>query len=116
MICIPLGLITVPAAGTPVTLVSSMLTSGQLAALPPSLQVAKVEVWPNPAATGKVYVKQGSTILAALPVPTSGAVIPWSTPECEENCISAIQLNNSGGFSLDAATSGDGAFVSLWIF
>jgi hypothetical protein len=115
MIAIPLGLVTVTTAGTPVTLVQSMLTAGQLAALPPSLQVAKVEVWPNPAAAGKAYVKQGGIILAALPVASSGAVYPWATPECDENRITAIQVNNAGGFQIDAATNGDGAFVTLWV-
>ena len=100
---IPLGLITVATAGTPVTI----STSSTL--LPPSGQVAKIEVWPNPAAAGKVYVKSGGVILAALPVAASGAVYPWATPEREFDQITP------GNFQIDAATNGDGAFVTLWV-
>jgi hypothetical protein len=116
MICIPIGRINVPTAGTPVTLALSMLTTGQQAALPPSGQVAKIEVWPDPAAAGKVYVKQGGTIIAALPVAATGAAYPWSSPEREFNQICALQISSAGiGFQIDAATNGDGAYVTLWV-
>ena len=72
-------------------------------------QCAKVEVWPDPTATGRVYVKQGGVILAALPVPTGGYPIPWQTPECDRNVITPT------AFAIDVATSGDGAFVTLWV-
>ncbi|MDR3430049.1 hypothetical protein [Silvimonas sp.] len=111
---ITLGRVNVPAAGTPV-LLSSLLTTAQKAMLPPSGQVASITVWPDPAATGKVLVKcqgpgQPSTIIAALPVPTGGYPVPWSTPgDPSRNSINFAQ------FSLDAITNGDGAYVSLAI-
>jgi hypothetical protein len=54
MQAIPLGRVTVTTAGTPVALT---LSAAQLAMLPPSQQVCRVEVWPDPAATGRVLVK-----------------------------------------------------------
>ena len=104
---IPLGLVTVITAGTPVNLT---LSGAQAALLPPSGQVAKIEFWPNPAAAGKVYVKVGGVTLAALMVPASGAQpFPFTTPEREENSISPLV------YQIDAATNGDGAFVTLWV-
>ena len=73
MQAIPLGRVTVPTAGTPVPIT---LTAAQAAQLPPSGQVCKVEVWPDPTAAGKVYVKQSGVVLAALPVPTGGYPLP----------------------------------------
>jgi hypothetical protein len=111
---ITLGRITVTTAGVPVSFLSKM-SAVQLAMLPPSGQVADIDVWPDPAAVGKVYVKcqapgQPSTILATLPVPTGGYPIPWSPPgDPSRNSI------NYSEFSLDAATSGDGAYVTLWV-
>lgn len=104
MTCVPLGLVTVTTAGTPVAIVAPGGTQ-----LPPSGQVKRIDVYPNPAATGKVYVKYGGTILAALPVAATGSVIPWQTPDVQFN---QIQL---GSFQIDAATNGDGAYVTLWI-
>ena len=106
MIAIPLGRINVPTPGTPVALT---LTAAQVAQLGPQSQCAKVEVWPDPSATGKVYVKQANVILVALPVVAGGYPYPWSTPECDHNCI------QPGVFSIDAATGGDGVYVTLWV-
>lgn len=84
----PQGRIAVTAAGTPVPIVPSMLSTAQQNQLPLTCQVAKVEVWPDPAAAGKVYVKNSAgTILATLPVAAAGAVYPWSTPDVEGNAI-----------------------------
>jgi len=106
MQAIPLGRVTVPTAGTPVPI---SLTAAQTAQLSANGQCAKVEVWPDPAATGRVYVKQGGVILAALPVPTGGYPLPWATPGCDRNVITPT------AFAIDAATNGDGAYVTLWV-
>ena len=102
---IALGLIVVPTAGVPVSLASAS------SKIPPSGQVFKIEIWPNPAAVGRVFVKAttGGAILAALPPAATGAVYPWSSPEASDNSFTPSL------FSLDAVTNGDGAFVSLWI-
>ena len=105
MQAIPLGRINVPAAGTPVAI---SLTDAQAAMLSAAGQCSKVEVWPDPAATGKVYVKQGGVTLAALPKPTDH-VAPWETPACCGNRITPTV------FQIDAATNNDGAFVTLWV-
>lgn len=105
---IPLGRVNVPSAGTPVPL-SSVITQAQQAMLSPAGQCAKVEVWPDPTATGKVYVKQGGVTLATLPVPTGGYPLPWSTPDNDRNVINPLV------YQIDAASNGDGAFVTLWI-
>lgn len=106
MQAIPLGRINVPTAGTPVPI---SLTAAQVAMLSANGQCAKVEVWPDPTATGRVYVKQGGVILATLPVPTGGYPLPWSTPGCDRNVITPT------AFAMDAANGGDGAFVTLWV-
>lgn len=106
MQAIPLGRIAVPTAGTPVAI---SLTDAQAAMLSAAGQCAKVEVWPDPAATGIVYVKQGGVTLAALPKATNVAN-PWSTPD--DCCGNRI---NPKAFALDAATGNDGAFVTLWV-
>ena len=106
MQAIPLGRINVPTAGTPVALT---LSAAQLALLPPSQQVNRVEVWPDTQATGRVLVKCQGVTLAVLPVPTGGYPVPWSTPDSDRNSIAYAQ------FSLDAVTNGDGAYVTLWV-
>jgi hypothetical protein len=114
MQAICLGRVNVPTAGTPV-LFSSLMTPAQLAMLPPSGQVARVDCWPDPAAVGKVFVKaqapgQPIATVATLPVPSGGYPVPWST--CGDTSRNSI---NYAKFSLDAATSGDGAYVTLWV-
>jgi hypothetical protein len=56
-----------------------------------------------------VYVKQGGVTLAALPKPTGGYPLPWATPGCDRNVLVPTV------FALDAATNGDGAYVTLWV-
>jgi hypothetical protein len=114
MQAIPLGRVTVAVAGTPVAL-ASLMTPAQLLAVPPSGMVARIEVWPDPASVGKVYVKctppgKATAILATLPVPSAGYPVPWSTDGDGARNQFAI-----GQYSLDAATSGDGAYVTLWV-
>ena len=114
MQAISLGRVTVPTAGTPVSLLSQM-TTAQKAMLPPSQQVASITIWPDPAASGKVFVKcqgpgQPSGIIAALPQPTGGYPVPWTTPgDPSRNSI------NYSEFSLDAVTNGDGAYVTITV-
>jgi len=107
MTSIPLGRVTVAVAGTPVALLSAM-TAAQKAALAPNQQCYKIEVFPDPASTGKVYVKQAGVTLAALPVPVNSVPLPW-TAEADRNNI------NITAYSLDAATGGDGAFCTVWV-
>ncbi|MBZ5621027.1 MAG: hypothetical protein LAQ69_20215 [Acidobacteriia bacterium] len=115
MQAISLGRVTVGAAGTPVTF-ASLITAAQRAAIPPSGLVARIEVWPDTSSTGKVFVKcqppgyAAPVILAALPVPVGGYPIPWSTDG--DSSRNAIPY---GQFSLDVATGGDGAYVTLWV-
>jgi hypothetical protein len=71
--------------------------------------VAKLEVWPNPSATGRIYIKRSGVTIAALPVPTGGYPVPWSSPDSDHNTVQWAQ------FTLDAATNGDGAYVTLWV-
>lgn len=114
MQAIVLGRVNVPTAGTPV-LLSALLTPAQLAMLPPSGQVAQVDVWPDPAAVGRVFIKcqppgQPLSIAAVLPVVSGGYPVPWSTSgDTSRNGIAFRQ------YSLDAITNGDGAFVTLWV-
>ena len=103
---IPLGRLNVPNAGTPVPIT---LTDAQKAMLSAAGLCAAVTVYPDPAATGTVYVKQAGVTLAALPKPTN-VVQPWSTPGCcERNSINPL------AFEIDAGASGDGAFVTLFV-
>ena len=83
------------------------LTATQLAMLSPAGLCAKVEAFPDPAATGTVYVKGGVT-LAALPKATN-VVQPWSTGDRDRNVINPL------AYQIDAATNGDGAFVTVWV-
>jgi hypothetical protein len=46
--------------------------------------------------------------LATLPKP-SGVAFPWSTARCDRNVINPL------AYSIDAATNGDGAFVTVWV-
>jgi len=85
------------------------MTAAQTAMLSTGGLCAKVEVWPDPAASAAVFVKQGGVTLAALPAPTGGYPLPWSTPKCGRNRITPT------AFALDAATNGDGAFVTIWV-
>jgi len=110
-----IGRVTVPTAGTPVTS-ASLLTAAQKALIPPSGLLAKIEVWPDPTSAGKVFVKcqppgyAAPVILAALPVPVGGYPIPWTTDgDTGRNAVPYAQ------FSLDVATGGDGAYVTLWV-
>lgn len=105
MTAIPLGRVNVPSAGTPVPIT---LTAAQQAMLSAAGLCAKVEAYPDPAATGTVYVKQAGVTLAALPKPTN-VVQPWSTPENDRNVINPL------AYQIDAATNGDGAFVTVWV-
>ena len=104
---IPLGRVNVPSAGTPVPL-SSVITQTQQALLSPAGLCAKVEAYPDPAATGTVYVKQAGVTLAALPKATN-VVQPWSTGDRDRNVINPL------AYQIDAVTNGDGAFVTLWV-
>jgi len=104
---IPLGKIAVPTAGTPVPIT---LTAAQLAMLSAAGLCAKVEAYPDPAATGTVYVKQAGVTLAAVPKATN-VVQPWSAGCC---CCDGNRINPLA-FQIDAATNGDGAFVTVWV-
>lgn len=106
MTAIPLGKISVPSAGTPVAIT---LTTAQAAQLSTGGLCAKVEFQPDTGNTGTVTVKQGGVAIAPLPKPANGYVASWSTPECDGNRINPLT------FALDAATNGDGAFVTLWV-
>lgn len=107
-----LGKVTVPTAGTPVQITAAMLTAAG-DGRPPHGQISKIEVFADPAMTGTTaYVKLASNgaIIKALPKPASGYVAYWRA-----------EAPNGGNsidptlFAIDVATSGDGAYVSVWI-
>jgi hypothetical protein len=103
---IPLGLITILTAGTPVGLT---LSGAQAALLAPGGLCSKVVFSPNPANTGNVSIKQGGVVLDTLLKPANGVTGRWSTPCTDYNCINPL------AFQLDVATNNDGAYVTLWV-
>src|ERR1700743_2331098 len=106
MICIPLGKIAVPTPGTPVPVA---LTSAQRAMLPPSGQVHKIEIWPDPSDTGVSKILNTGVQVAALPTPgtTSGHAEPYRIGY-QSNCLSP------NGWSIDQSVANDGPFVTFW--
>ena len=113
MQAIPLGRVTVPTPGTPV-MFAAVMSATQLAQVPPSNLVNKIEIWPDPAAVGKVFAKcqppgyGGAVTAAALPVIANGYPVPWSV-RSEGSGVDYRQ------YGLDAATANDGAFVTIWV-
>jgi hypothetical protein len=106
MQAIPLGLFTVTTAGTDQMFT---LTAAQQALLPPLGLVRKIEIWPNPSATGFVKVRSGGQTLAEFPPNTTQPTFPWSAESCDGIGVNPLV------FGLGAVTSGDGAFVTLWV-
>jgi len=107
MTCIPLGKISVPTPGTPVLVTP---TPQQVGELPPPDMVYKVEVWPDTANAGVIKVFVNGTQVAALPVPNNGHAEAYQIASPEDtNAVSPAS------FSIDAAVSGDGGFVTLWV-
>jgi hypothetical protein len=108
MQAIPLGLVTVTTAGTPTPITAAMVAA---AGGPANCQVAKIEAWAH-ANTGYVYVKDAvsGNVIAPLPVPANGNAAHWcSHAPAGGNTLLATR------FALDVATSGDGAYVTLWV-
>lgn len=107
---IPLGKITVATAGTPVPITAALISAagGQL---PPNGGVAKIAVRAVHGSAGVSYVKSsGGTIIASLEVPASGHTDEW----CAHGPAGGnVIIPNA--FALDVATSGDGAYVTVWV-
>jgi len=107
MTCIPLGKISVPTPGTPVPVT---LTAPQVAELAPPDMVHKIEVWPDTANTGVIKVFVNGTQVASLPAPNNGHAEAYQLTSPEDtNAVSPAS------FSIDAAVSGNGGFVTLWV-
>jgi hypothetical protein len=104
MQAILLGLVTVPTAGTDAALT---LTAAHKVLLPPSGLANKIEVWPNPAAVGTVSVRSAGQTIAEFPANATGPLLPFEAH-------SEVGVNPLA-FALGAVTSGDGAFVTLWV-
>ena len=75
----------------------------------------KIEAYAKNGNNGVVFVKVSNgaavpttAILADLQVPANGATGHWSLSESGNSL-------NPLAFSLDVATSGDGAYVTLWV-
>lgn len=105
MQAIPLGLVTVTTAGIDQPLT---LTATQKKVLPPNGLVARIDVWPNPLATGTVFVRSGGVTLAALPANSTGSGHPWKACDRGEGVNPLV-------FALGALTNGDGAYVTIWV-
>jgi hypothetical protein len=109
MIAIPLGLLTVPVAGEPVTITSSD------AALPPNGCVHMIEVNASADATGAVFVKDrhsGNIIAELLPITVSSVESARWSVSAGRYAGNTVQLSR---IALDAAVSGEGAYVTLWV-
>ncbi len=97
-----LGKIVVPTAGTPVQISTVGGGTG------PWPQAHKIIFRPASSNTGIVYVKVGGVIAAELQKPSAGMTDQFETPSIDGN---QIQLNQ---FFVDAATNGDGVYVSYF--
>jgi hypothetical protein len=109
---IPLGLITVSVAGTPILLTNALILAAG-GGLPPSGGVHKIEVWAKAANSGIILVKlnNGSgtpVIVADLQVPSAGSKISWFVEGCGNTVFPQ-------GLSIDAVSNGDGSYVTLWV-
>jgi hypothetical protein len=118
---IPLGKITVAAAGTPTpitaALIAAAITANGYGQLAPGGTVGmchKIEVWADTAATAAAYVmvKSGSGWLriASLPAPANGHCEHWHA-----RAAVGANLIDPTLFAIDVATSGQGAYATLWV-
>ena len=106
---ITLGKIPVPTPGTQVPI---SLTQAQKALLPPSGNVQKIEVWPDPADTGVAKVFNGGVLVAGLPSPgtaAGGHAEPYRMGTEEGNML------NPNGWSVDSTVATNGPLVTFWV-
>jgi len=104
---IPLGLVTVAAAGTPTPITAALITAaGGL--LPPSSGVSRIDVHAHNGNAGVLFVKVNGVILDNLLTPANSVTAHWCLQACGNEINPLI-------FLLDVATNGDGAYVTLWI-
>ncbi len=103
MTCIPLGKISVPIPGTPVTIT---MTATQAAQMPASGVATKVEMWADTSDTGISFVKHAATGLkiAPLPVPANGHCQHWE-----------MSLANPLKLAVDNTIANGGPFVTIWV-
>jgi len=109
MIAIPLGLVTVPSAGTPTKISAAMVTA---AGGPANCKVAGVEFCADPAMSGTTsYVKNAAgVIIAPLLKPANGYAGEYKhSAPAGGNTILATS------FAVDVATNSDGVYVTLWV-
>ena len=87
------------------------LTAAQQAKLPPSGQVHKIEVWPDPADTGVTKVFNGGVQVAGLLSPgtaAGGHAEPYHIGG-EGNAL------NPNHWTVDNTVANNGPFVTLWL-
>lgn len=110
---IPLGLIAVPDAGTPVRIAATAAYLASAAANFQTCQGILVQAWH--ANTGRMYLGD-ATLVAASGVGVIGIVenpTPPTTPLLQiDNPANSVGVN-IGDLCLDAETSNDGALVTL---
>lgn len=104
---IPLGLVTVPTAGTPTPITAAMITAAG-GGLTPSGGVCRIDVHAHNGNTGVVLVKVNGVTVDNLLAPANGIAGHYCL-KSEGNQINPVS------FSLDVATNGDGAYVTLWV-
>jgi len=131
MYCIPLGYVTVPAAGTPVAMASvvaafnaAMTAAGKTVQLDPNEKVHKIEFWPLVTNTGVVYVGldvsapmstgaamnkgTGLNILKAIQVPAASGHQDFFFAEDTDGSVNTVRIAD---YALDVATSGQGFMI-----
>jgi hypothetical protein len=104
---LPLGLVTVTTAGTPTAITAAMITAAG-GGLTPSGGVCRIDVHAHSGNTGTVLVKVNGVTVDNLLTPANGVTGHWCL-KSEGNQIYPLS------FSLDVATNGDGAYVTLWV-
>ena len=112
---IPLGLVIVTTAGTPVPITAAMITAAG-DGRPPSGGVCKIDVHAQNGNAGVVFVKMYNganpsvaVTVAPLLVPANGVTGHFCLKTDRGNSINPLSL------AIDAVSNNDGAFVTLWI-
>jgi hypothetical protein len=104
---IPLGLVTVTTAGVPAPITAALIAAAG-GTLPPSGGVSRIDVHAHNGNTGIVLVKVNGVIFDNILTPANGVTGHW----CYQAGSNSL---NPLSFSLDVATNGDGAYVTLWV-
>jgi hypothetical protein len=111
---IPLGLVTVTTAGTPVPITAAMITAAG-DGRPPSGGVCKIDVYAQNGNAGIVFVKMYNGANPSVAVTVAPLLVP-ANGNTGHFCLKGEgnQLNPLS-LAIDSASNGDGAFVTLWV-